>query len=89
MDSTGCKNCNTFIYEAAGLSKKFDGHEVLSVSRLAFEQGRIYCLYGSNGSGKTTLFEILTLLQKPTAGKIFFKGQEVYPAGNGFVARGG
>jgi len=85
MNSSDYKNHNKFIYEAAGLSKEFDGREVLSVSKLAFEQGRVYCLYGSNGSGKTTLFEILALVQKPTAGKIFFKGREVYPVGDGFA----
>jgi tungstate transport system ATP-binding protein len=72
------------IFEVFGLSKEFNGKQVLSIPHLAFNRGKIYCLYGSNGSGKTTLFEILTLLQKPEEGRIFFKGKEVYPRGEGF-----
>ena len=72
------------IYEVFGLSKEFNGKQVLSIPHFAFNKGKIYCLYGSNGSGKTTLFEILTLLQKPADGRIFFRGKEVYPRGEGF-----
>ena len=72
------------IYEVSDISKEFNGKKVLYIPHLAFKKGKIYCLYGPNGSGKTTLFELLTLLQRPTKGKIFFKGREVYPSGDGF-----
>ncbi|MCP4715003.1 MAG: ATP-binding cassette domain-containing protein [Deltaproteobacteria bacterium] len=71
------------IFEIKHLQKEFDGKRVLSISHLAFEQGRIYCLFGGNGSGKTTLFELLTLVQMPTRGTICFRGKEVYPAADG------
>ena len=74
-----------YIYEVAGLSKEFDGRQVLCISSLTIEKGRIYCFYGGNGSGKTTLFEILTLLKQPESGRIYFKGKEVYPAGDGYA----
>ena len=72
------------IFDVFGLSKVFNGKQVLSISHLAFNKGEIYCLYGANGSGKTTFFEILTLLQKPEQGRVLFKGKEVYPGGEGF-----
>lgn len=71
------------IFEVLRLIKTIDGKTILSIDELSFYKGRVYCLYGPNGSGKTTLFELLTLLKKPTEGKIFFKGIEVYPDGKG------
>jgi len=71
------------VYKISGLLKVFDGKQALSINDLTFNKGLIYCLYGSNGSGKTTLFDILTMLEKPTDGKIYFKGRQVYPAGDG------
>ncbi len=61
------------------LTQIFDDKVVLDISDLAFEAGKIYCLYGPNGAGKTTLFEILTLLKAPADGTILFKGKEVFP----------
>jgi branched-chain amino acid transport system ATP-binding protein len=34
-------------------------------------------LIGPNGAGKTTLFNVITGLQEPTAGKVFFDGQDI------------
>jgi tungstate transport system ATP-binding protein len=71
------------IFELSELTQIFDARTVLNISYLTFEAGKIYCLYGPNGSGKTTLFEVLTLLRKPTNGRIIFQGKEVYPGEEG------
>ncbi|MFC1591891.1 ABC transporter ATP-binding protein [Thermodesulfobacteriota bacterium] len=73
------------LYEVVGLEKDYDGKRVLSIPHLTVSRGAVCCLYGENGSGKTTLFEILTLLQQPTRGKVFFSGSEVYPQGTGLA----
>jgi len=73
------------VYELCDLVKEFNGHRVLSLPHLVFKAGVIYCLYGTNGSGKTTLFELMTLLQRPTHGRILFKGCEVYPGSAGLA----
>jgi len=72
------------VYEVFDVTKEFDGKRILSIPHLTFSKGKIYCLYGPNGSGKTTLFEILSLLQRPTHGRIVYNGHEVYPKGEGF-----
>lgn len=74
---------NTPIFEVFGLTQVFGERTILNIEHLAFEAGKIYCLYGPNGSGKTTLFDLLTLLRTPTTGRILFRGQEIYPKGDG------
>lgn len=71
------------IFEVRNLIKKFDTNVILHISHLTIQQEKIYCLYGPNGSGKTTLFELLTLLNTPSEGTIWFCGKEIYPQENG------
>jgi tungstate transport system ATP-binding protein len=51
---------------------------VLEIPQINFSKGRIYAVLGPNGSGKTTLLSILSLLLKPTSGKVLFEGKDVY-----------
>ncbi len=71
------------MYHIANLLHKYNAATILDIPACRFDAGQIYCLYGANGAGKTTLFEILTLLQKPTAGTILFDGQEIFPGDAG------
>jgi len=41
---------------------------------LDFYKGRTYCLLGTSGSGKSTLLNMMAGLERPTKGKIVFKG---------------
>ena len=43
----------------------------------SLEAGSIVGLIGPNGAGKTTLFNCISGLYKPTAGRIFFDGEDV------------
>lgn len=67
------------IYQVFDLVKQYDLKQVLNIENFGIERGRVYCLYGPNGSGKTTLFELLTLVNRPTSGRILFNGKEVFP----------
>jgi ABC-2 type transport system ATP-binding protein len=44
-----------------------------------FSIGGIYPIIGENGCGKTTLLKILSGLQKPDTGNIFYSGKALYP----------
>ena len=55
----------------------YNDREVLNIPHLAFEKGKIYALVGPNGAGKTTLMLILSLLLKPTSGRVYFRGMEI------------
>ena len=63
--------------EIVKIQHYYSDREVLNVPHLSFGKGKIYALVGPNGAGKTTLLLILSLLLKPTVGRIYFRGREV------------
>src|SRR5205807_8132687 len=44
---------------------------------LSVQRGSITGLIGPNGAGKTTLFNVITGFQRPTSGRIWFRGERV------------
>ncbi|MCC6125593.1 MAG: heme ABC exporter ATP-binding protein CcmA [Pirellulales bacterium] len=65
----------TIAIEARGLCRSFGGRIVLRPIDLAIPAGQTVALTGANGAGKTTLLRILSGLNRPTAGKVFWFGQ--------------
>jgi ABC-2 type transport system ATP-binding protein len=45
---------------------------------LTIDEGEIFGLLGPNGAGKTTTIRMLTMLTKPTAGEILYKGKDIF-----------
>lgn len=48
--------------------------EVLRGIDVDIEKGEAVCIVGSSGAGKSTLLHIMGTLDKPTLGKVYFKG---------------
>lgn len=67
---------NEFI-RLSRITKEFTGVKALKGIDLSVFPGEIHCLAGENGCGKSTLIKIISGVKKPTAGQIFFEGQEV------------
>jgi branched-chain amino acid transport system ATP-binding protein len=65
------------LLETTALRKEFGG--LVAVDNVDFyvPQGSIVSLIGPNGAGKTTFFNMLTGVYKPTAGSVWFAGQEM------------
>ncbi|MEI5905935.1 ATP-binding cassette domain-containing protein [Bacillus spongiae] len=49
--------------------------DILRISELLIEQGKVTCIIGASGSGKTTLLKLLNKMVIPNSGEIFFKGK--------------
>ena len=65
------------LLRTEALTKAFGG--LLAVNTVNFElaEGEVTAIIGPNGSGKTTFFNVLSGILPATAGKVFFKGEDV------------
>lgn len=63
------------ILEVKNLSKKFDNTDVLKDISLNVNKGECVVIIGPSGSGKSTFLRCLNLLEEPTGGEIYFKGE--------------
>ncbi|HSV59522.1 MAG TPA: ABC transporter ATP-binding protein [Variovorax sp.] len=68
---------STPVLAARGLCKVFNGFAAVSEVDLSVQAGAIHALIGPNGAGKSTIFNLLTKFLNPSAGRIFFKGEDI------------
>jgi len=68
---------NSELIRVQDLGKSFGNREVLKKINMSINEGEIFALMGPSGVGKTTLFRILNLLEKPSEGRLFFRGIEL------------
>ncbi len=77
------------ILETRGLTKEFRGFTAVQGVDLKVRRGTIHALIGPNGAGKTTVFNLLTKFLEPSAGRIFYGGNEITAARPADIARRG
>ncbi|MGO9273736.1 MAG: ABC transporter ATP-binding protein [Terriglobia bacterium] len=65
------------MLEAKDLTKRFSGIPAVDRVNFSIRSGEILGYLGPNGSGKSTTVKMLTALLDPTAGHIFFDGQDI------------
>jgi L-cystine transport system ATP-binding protein len=65
------------VLRATGLTKSFDGVEVLKGVDLEVRRGRVVVLIGPSGSGKTTVLRALDALTPPDSGTIELEGEAI------------
>lgn len=63
---------------AKGITKTYNGKNVLHGVDLELESGKIYGMIGRNGAGKTTLLSILTAQNPASEGSVTLDGQPVW-----------
>ena len=59
------------------ISQVLEGSVILKDISFKIWPGEIFGIMGMSGSGKTTLLRLLIGLDRPTAGRILFKGEEI------------
>jgi branched-chain amino acid transport system ATP-binding protein len=77
------------ILETRGLTKEFRGFTAVQGVDLKVRRGTIHALIGPNGAGKTTVFNLLTKFLEPSAGRIYYRGDDITAARPADIARRG
>lgn len=65
------------VLEVKGVSKSFDGEEIIRDITLELKEGEIVSLLGVSGGGKTTLFNLIAGLSEPDQGSILLEGEDI------------
>ena len=63
--------------EAKNISKVIKNNTILNNVKVSLNENNIYGLLGPNGAGKTSLFSILSGLNQPSQGEIYFDSLKV------------
>lgn len=69
------------ILEIRGLVKNFGELQVLNGIDTDVARGEVVVMIGPSGSGKSTFLRCMNLLETPTAGTIWFDGEEITTGG--------
>jgi branched-chain amino acid transport system ATP-binding protein len=65
------------ILRTEGLTKRFGGIVAVNEVTIAVRKGEMMGIIGPNGAGKTTLFSLISGMEKPDEGRVFFEGRDV------------
>ena len=71
---------NNTIIELKAITKNYDNKKkikVLNNLNFKFIKGKIYSLIGPSGSGKSTLLNLLSLIDRPSNGKILINNKDI------------
>ena len=78
------------ILKVENLTKKYgkEENEVIALDKVSFtvEKGEFVAIVGSSGSGKSTLLHLIGGVDRPTSGKVFINGVDIYELNNDELA---
>ena len=64
------------------LTKSFGGNKVLKGISFDVRENDVISIIGASGSGKSTLLRCINLLERPDAGRIIYRGQDMLSRAN-------
>jgi ABC-type branched-subunit amino acid transport system ATPase component len=65
------------LLQVQGLRKAYGGLEAVAGVDFDLPPGRITGLIGPNGAGKTTLLNVISNVERPTAGRVLLRGEDI------------
>ncbi len=68
---------NDIIFQVRGLCKNFGNVKAVDQADTDIRKGEAVFVVGPSGSGKSTFLRCLNLMEKPDAGRMIFKGEDV------------
>mgnify|MGYP002760182165 FL=1 len=72
-----------------GLRMEFGGITAVDMTSFVVEEGTLTGLIGPNGAGKSTTFNCITGVYTPTAGHVYFRGEDITGLAPHQIARRG
>ena len=66
------------MIKVENITKRFKNRTVLKSISFQIEKGEFVSIIGPSGCGKTTLLKMINRLIKPTSGKIYINGENIY-----------
>ena len=68
---------NENILTVENVAAKYGDFIAVQDASLYVPTGKIVSIIGSNGAGKSTLMDCIAGVHKPSAGKVFYKGEDI------------
>ncbi|HZU37288.1 MAG TPA: urea ABC transporter ATP-binding protein UrtD [Gemmataceae bacterium] len=65
------------ILHVENLTVSFSGFKALNGLNFSLQPGELRVVIGPNGAGKTTLLDVITGKTRPTAGRVYFRGEDI------------
>jgi branched-chain amino acid transport system ATP-binding protein len=65
------------ILKVENIQAKYGEFIAVHDASLEVPKGKIVSIIGANGAGKSTLMDCIAGVHKPTAGKVYFKGEDI------------
>ena len=79
------------MIKVENLSKSYQtgASELKVLNQISFEiqAGEAVCLLGASGAGKSTLLQILGTLDRPSEGRVYYRGEDVFSMNDENLAR--
>ncbi len=77
------------VLRAENVSMHFGGLKAVQNVDMTIRKGDIFGIIGPNGAGKTTFFNVCSGLYRPTAGRVFLRGEDITGMSPEKIARKG
>jgi len=65
------------FFQIDNLGVQFGGIKAVDGVSFELQQGEVFSIIGPNGAGKTTIFNLISRIYDPSAGRIFFQGEDI------------
>mgnify|MGYP002562746735 CR=1 FL=1 len=74
------------MIEVQGLTKRYGSKVAVDDISFTINKGEFVAIVGASGSGKSTLLHLIGGVDRPTSGKVYIDGKDIYALNNDNLA---